>query len=133
MTAADLATHYRRYLACLDARRFEALDAFVEAELEYNGKPLSRADYAAMLADDCAAIPDLRFVVDRLVVDGPQVACRLAFRCTLERKWRGHRPSGKAIEFVEHVFYDMPEGRIRSVRSLLDERAIERQLGAPAR
>src|SRR5687768_17330272 len=105
MTAAELETHYRSYLDCLKTRRLDELDAFVQDDLTFNGNPMTRADYRALLEDDIAAIPDLVFGVDLLVVGGEQVACRLRFHCTPEREWRGLRPNGKSITFAEHVFY----------------------------
>jgi predicted ester cyclase len=131
MTDAELATHYRSYLDCLNTRRLDGLDAFVQDELTYNGNPMTRADYRALLEDDIAAIPDLVFDVGLLVVGGEQVACRLEFHCTPEREWRGLRPSGRSIAFAEHVFYAFRDGRIAEVWSLLDQAAIEEQLAAP--
>jgi predicted ester cyclase len=58
------------------------------------------------------------------------VACRLQFRCTPAREWRGLRPNGRSIAFAEHVFYAFREGRIAEVWSLLDHAAIEEQLTA---
>ena len=128
MTAAELEAHYRSYLDCLNSRRLDDLDAFVHDELTYNGTPLTRAGYRALLEDDIAAIPDLFFGVDLLIAGRDQVACRIGFHCTPEREWRGLRPNGKPIAFAEHVFYAFRDGRIAEVWSLLDHAAIEQQL-----
>jgi predicted ester cyclase len=130
MTDAELEAHYRSYLDCLNTRLLGRLDAFVHDELTYNGNPMTRADYRALLEDDIAAIPDLSFDVDLLVVGGEQVACRLKFHCRPEREWRGLRPTGQRIAFAEHVFYAFRDGRIDHVWSLLAHAAIEEQLAA---
>ncbi|GAA4905275.1 putative ester cyclase [Actinomycetospora succinea] len=120
---------YRAYLACLDERRFEDLEAYVHDSLTYNGAPMTRAQYAGMIADDAAAIPDLAFVVDRLVVQGDEVAARLWFDCTPRGEFRGVAVDGRRVAFAEHVFYRFAEGRIAEVWSLIDVEAVREQLG----
>ena len=101
MNDAALEAHYRAYIDCLNTRRLDRLDTFVHDELTYNGEPMTRAGYRALLEDDIAAIPDLVFDIDLLVVSGERVACRLEFDCTPEREWRGLGPSGRSIAFTE--------------------------------
>ena len=68
--------------------------------------------------------------MDRLVVAGDQVACRLHFHCTPRGEFLGLRPNGKTIAFAEHVFYRWREGKIYEVWSLIDRPAVEAQLAA---
>ncbi|MHC1561076.1 ester cyclase [Actinomycetospora sp. C-140] len=121
---------YRAYLACLNERRFEALDAFVHDTLLYNDAPMTRADYRDLLVGDVAAIPDLAFVADLLVVRGDHVACRLWFDCTPTGTFHGLEPDGRRVSFAEHVFYRFADGRIAQVWSLIDTDAVRRQLGS---
>ena len=130
MTDANLETRYRRYLDRLNEHRPEDLAEFVHEELTYNGRPMTRRDYQNLIAGDIAAIPDLFYHVDRLVVAGDQVACRLLFHCTPRGEFLGLRPNGKSVSFAEHVFYRLREGRICEVWSLIDRPAIEAQLAS---
>jgi steroid delta-isomerase-like uncharacterized protein len=128
MNGAGLEEHYRAYLTALNERRFEDLVDFVHDELTYNDKPMTRRQYRDLIAGDVAAIPDLFFDVELLVVSGDEVGCRLMFNCTPEREFQGFAPNGRKIGFAEHVFYRFRDGRIANVWSLLDRTAIERQL-----
>ena len=125
MTEVELEDHYRRYISCLNNRRLDELDEFVHEELTYNGEPETRTDYRAR---SVAAIPDLYFDVQLLVVGGDQVGCRLFFNCTPQSEWLGLQPNGKSISFAEHVFYKFHGGKIYEVWSLLDVPSIVEQL-----
>ena len=128
VTEVELEAHYRRYISCLNNRRLDELDEFVHEELTYNGEPETRADYRARIAGSVAAIPDLYFDVQLLVVGGDQVGCRLFFNCTPQSEWLGLRPNGGSISFSEHVFYKFRGGKIYEVWSLLDVPSIVEQL-----
>jgi len=128
MTEAELEAHYRRYIGYLNDRRLDELDEFLHEELTYNGQPETRADYRERIAGDLAAIPDLYFDVQLIVVGGEQIACRLFFNCTPQSEWLGLRPNGGSISFAEHVFYKFRERKIYEVWSLLDVASIAQQL-----
>jgi len=119
---------YRRYIRCLNDRRIDGLGDFVHEELTYNGRPMTRLDYQTLLSNDVAAIPDLHYDIQTLVVDQDQVACRLRFDCTPQGEFLGLKPNGKRVSFTEHVFYKLRDGKIHEVWSLIDRPAIERQL-----
>jgi predicted ester cyclase len=129
--ATDLERTYRQYLTHLDERRFDALDAFVHDELTYNGRPMTRQQYADHIAASTDAAPDLRFVAELLVVQGDLVASRLAFDCTPVATFLGRQPTGRRVRFAEHVLYHFEDGRIRQVWSLLDEGAVTDQMRPP--
>jgi predicted ester cyclase len=128
MLDADLDAHYRRYLTTLNERRFDRLVEFVHDEVTYNDVPMSRAEYRELIARHTAAVPDMFFAVDLLVVRGDHVACRIHFDCTPEAEFLGRQPTGHRVSFSEHVFYRFREGRIEEVWSLIDMDAIGAQL-----
>ncbi|WP_435016271.1 ester cyclase [Tundrisphaera sp. TA3] len=128
MTGSGDETFYRRYIGRLNDRRIGELGEFVHEELTYNGRPMTRVDYQALIADSIAAIPDLFFDIRLLVVEGDRIACRLHFDCTPRGEFLGLRPTGKPVSFAEHVFYRLRDGKICEVWSLIDRAAIERQL-----
>jgi predicted ester cyclase len=128
---ADLEATYRAYIAVLNDRRFGELDGYVHDRITYNDEPMTRQEYENLLAEDVRAIPDLKYQIQALVIQGGQVACRLWFDCTPEREFLGLEPTGARVGFAEHVFYEFDDGRIRRVRSLIDRSAVERQLQRP--
>ncbi|MFF0516974.1 ester cyclase [Streptomyces sp. NPDC004250] len=68
-----------------------------------------------MLRRDTAEIPDLFFQIERPVVQGDQVACRIRFECTPESSFRGVAAAGRPISFVEHVFYQYSDDFIAEI------------------
>jgi predicted ester cyclase len=125
---SPLRQRYLDYLEVLNGRRFEDLVDVVGEDLTYNGSPMTREQYQDARRRDVAMIPDLRFEVDLLVVEGDQVAAILRFDCTPEKPFLGFQPTGQRIQFTEHVFYRFSDGLITEVRSLIDREAVREQL-----
>jgi predicted ester cyclase len=125
---ADLEATYRAYLAALNERRLDDLEHYVADELTYNGAPMTRAQYQALIAADVAAIPDLTYDAHLVVASEDEVACRIVFDCTPQREFLGFTPDGARLTFAEHVFYRFEGGRIVAVWSLIDRAAIADQL-----
>jgi predicted ester cyclase len=123
-----LASIYRAYIACLNARDWPSLPRFVHDEACHNGRPFGVAGYRAMLEQDVRDIPDLRFGIDLLVCEPPRVAARLAFDCAPVGTFLGLPVNGQRVTFTENVFYEFEDGRIRHVWSLIDRHAIAAQL-----
>jgi len=128
MTNDDLEVRYRAYLDALNERRLDDLVDFVQDELSYNGKTMTRRQYQDLIAADIAAVPDLSYDAQIIVASRDQVACRLVFDCTPQREFLGFSPNGERLRFAEHVFYHFREGRIAAVWSLIERPAIEAQL-----
>ena len=126
-TTENLATVYRRYLQCLNERRWNDLDEFVRENLTYNSRPMNLVDYRAARQAEAQAIPDLRFTADLVVTNADTVAARLFFRCTPQRPFLGFQPTGTQISFAEHVFYEFRDQKIERVWSLIDLSAIAAQ------
>lgn len=128
MAEADLASIYRSYIACLNARDWAQLGRFVGDDVQHNGRTLGLSGYRDMLEQDVAAIPDLRFAVRLLMVEPPHVGCRLAFDCTPRTTFLGIPVNGRRVSFTENVFYRFRKTRITQVWSVIDTAAIEAQL-----
>ena len=124
----DLAEQYRNYIACLNDRRWQDLGRFVDDNVHYNGKPVGLAGYRAMLEDDVITIADLRFNIDLLVVEPPNVASRLLFDCSPRGRFLGLATHGRRIRFYENVFYAFEQGKIVRVWSVIDKAAVESAL-----
>ncbi|WP_006247132.1 ester cyclase [Mycolicibacterium tusciae] len=128
MSAEPLADVYRRYLLCLNERRWDDLGEFVSDDVIHNGKSLGLSGYQAMLEADTAAIPDLLFAAELMVAQADVVACRLGFECTPQHRFLGFDPPGTPITFAEHVFYRFRDSKIVQVWSVIDTQAIAAQI-----
>ena len=128
MTPAELASIYRNYIACLNARDWSNLGRFVHDEVSHNGNRFGLAGYRQMLENDYATIPDLRFDIDLLVAEPPLVAARLQFNCSPTGRFLGLNVNGRKVAFAENVFYEFGDGKIVRVWSVIDKTAIEAQL-----
>ena len=128
MNSEELAEFYRAYIACLNDRDWPALPRFVDAEVQHNGRLLGVLGYRAMLEQDVRDIPDLRFGIRLLVCQPPRVAARLAFDCRPARSFLGLPVHGRRVAFTENVFYELVQGKIAHVWSVIDKAAIEAQL-----
>ena len=128
MTEAELATTYRDYIACLNAQDWPRLGLYVAHDAIHNGRAFGLQGYREMLEADYRAIPDLRFNVELVTCDPPNVAARLAFDCSPEGEFQGLPVNGKRVTFSENVFYEFRDGKIAQVWSVIDRAAIEAQL-----
>jgi steroid delta-isomerase-like uncharacterized protein len=128
MTDAELAALYRDYIACLNRRDGPALAQFDAHDVVHNGRPLGLAGYRAMLEKDVEDVPDLKFNVEMVTCDPPNVAAKLAFDCTPAGEFQGLPVNGRQVKFTETVFYEINDRRIATVWSAIDKAAIEAQL-----
>ncbi|WP_191059458.1 ester cyclase [Geminicoccus harenae] len=128
MTKDELAAAYRAYIQCLNRRDWQHLGEHVADAVCYNGETIGLQGYRRMLEGDVAAIPDLRFEIEFLVVDPPVIGARLRFDCTPTSELFGLPVNGRRVTFTENVFYRFAQGRIESVWSVIDQAAIRAQL-----
>lgn len=128
VSPAELADLYRAYIACLNARDWPRLGQFVHDDVTYGDASVGLHGYRAMLEGDVAAIPDLRFEVRLLVCEPPLVASRLWFDCTPTGALFGLPVNGRRVRFAENVIYEVREGRIARVWSIIDRAAVAAQI-----
>lgn len=132
MTRDELEAHYRRYVACLNARRLDEAEAFYADDLLYNGRWISRAEWRrTAIEDSFDAMPDLQWHIEHLVIERGHVAARLRDTGTLRKPWQGLQPTGRSAAFGENVFYRFREnGRTDEVWSVVDAFALRDGSGA---
>jgi len=128
VTKGDLSDIYRSYIACLNKQDWPNLGQFVHEEVQRNGRRIGLSGYREMLEGDFRAIPDLYFAIHLLVSEPPYVASRLRFDCTPKGLLFGLHVNGRRVSFTENVFYELKDGRIMNVWSVIDKGAIESQL-----
>jgi len=128
MNKQALCERYRGYIDCLNRQDWAALGEFVDQDVHYNGQRVGLGGYRKMLEGDFRAIPDLRFVIELLIADPPQIAARLLFDCTPTGELFGLPVNGQRVAFSENVFYEFKDGRVSTVWSVIDKAAISAQL-----
>ncbi|MGK9419425.1 ester cyclase [Pseudomonas cedrina] len=128
MTRDELADFYRGYIDCLNRQDWDRLGHFVHPNVTYNAEAVGLAGYRAMLERDFREIPDLVFRIQLLVADPPVIASRLNFNVTPRGEFFGLPVNGRRVMFDENVFYEVMEGKFAHVWSVIDKRAIEREL-----
>ncbi|MCF1504496.1 ester cyclase [Afifella sp. H1R] len=128
MDLQEIAAFYRAYIDCLNRQDWEDLHLYVSRDVHYNGKSLGLHGYEAMLVEDHRSIPDLYFKIERLVCEPPMIASRLWFDCTPAGTLFDLPVNGKRVQFSENVFYEVENGRIRNVWSVIDKAAVAAQL-----
>ncbi|MEW9612979.1 ester cyclase [Shinella sp. S4-D37] len=121
---------YHAYIDCLNRQAWDELGRFVADDARHNGRPFGLAGYCSMLIKDFEVIPDLRFVIDRLACEPPLIAARLMFNCSPKGSFLGLKVDGRRISFTENVFYEIKDGRIADVFSVIDKAAIEAQVAS---
>lgn len=119
---------YCAYIDCLNRRAWDELGLYIAENVSHNGRQFGLSGYRSMLIKDVENIPDLTFVVDHLVCDPPLIAARLLFNCSPKGEFLGLKINGRSISFSENVFYEVNNGKITNVFSVIDKAAIEAQI-----
>lgn len=83
-----------------------------------------------MIQSSKDAIPDLHFSIDTLIYDeaSQKLAVRLLFTGTPTGTIAGIQPTGKSVNFSELVFYQLENGLIKRVWSLVDWDSVRQQM-----
>ncbi|MGL1788661.1 ester cyclase, partial [Vibrio parahaemolyticus] len=68
------------------------------------------------------------FDIELLVCEPPRIAARLKFDCRPVGLFLGLAVNGKRVSFCENVIYEIRDGKIYQVWSIIDKAAIEAQL-----
>ena len=124
----ELEQFYQAYIACLNKQDWQHLGTFVSDGAIHNGKQFGLDGYRAMLENDFAQIPDLHFNIALLICDPPYISARLHFNCTPKGVFFGLPINGRRVSFAENVIYEVAQGKIVEVWSVIDTAAIAAQL-----
>ena len=124
----ELRDFYRLYLEMVNSHEFARIGEFFHDTIDFNGTSLTRDDMAAWMRGNIAAVPDLWLTADEPVVEGSRLAVRIIISGTPEQEWLGLAPNGATVTFSETAFYEVEEGRFRSIRNLMDMDSLRAQL-----
>jgi steroid delta-isomerase-like uncharacterized protein len=130
MAEHELRDWYRRYIAELNAHRFDGMDEFIHDRVLLNGEPGTRADVLAVQRQDVDAVPDLHWEIKEMLFDRDRLAIRAVNTGTPAKEWLGVPPSGASFEIVEYAIYKISDGRFAQMTALHDSAALLRQLTA---
>jgi len=119
---------YYNYLECLNSQAWKDLSKFVDDRVSYNDTEIKLTGYRKMLEQNYREIPDLHFNALLLVTDSDYVACRLQFDCTPVGIFLDLPVNGRRVKFTDNVFYRIKDKKIEAVWSVIDKRAIEKQI-----
>ncbi|KAI1146494.1 SnoaL-domain-containing protein [Nemania diffusa] len=131
LSTRELEDTYRAYIGCINARTTAAdLPKFCHSHVVHNANRLSLGEYRLLMEDAIAAIPDLLFGINTLVVDekAQRLAVRIELTGTPTCKFAGAEPNGRSVRFYEHVTYHIRDGKIDRVWSIVDFKSYRRQL-----
>ncbi len=128
MSGEELRDFYRRYVDLANRRDFDRMDEFAHDEVIVNGHPVRRDDMVTEFRRHTAAVPDLSWKIEDLVVDGDRVAARLTDTGTPVREWNGLAPTGATVSIAETAFYRVEDGRFKVMWYLMDADGLRRQL-----
>lgn len=102
--------------------------AFIEHNPSPNQAP-GAAGVRARVAAMRAAFPDLRFVVEELIAEGPLVAVRYRWQGTHKGLYLGIAPTGRRLSVRGMEFYRVEGGRVLEHWDVVDEFGMLTQLG----
>ena len=130
MQNADLREFYDRYIAALNARDFDVMHRFIHDEVTLNGTPVARDDILDIQRDEAGAVPDLKWVTTKLIIDGDRLGAQLVNTGTPTKTFVGVEPTGKSFEVTEYAVYQVIDGRFKHMAAIHDAEEVRRQLGA---
>ena len=128
MSDIDLRDFYDRYIAALNARDFDVMDKFIHDEVTLNGKSVAREDILAVQRDEAGSVPDLHWVLTKLIIDGHRLGAQLVNTGKPTRPFVGVEPSGKSFEVTEYAVYEVIDGRFKHMAAIHDAEEVRRQL-----
>ncbi|KAI5917388.1 SnoaL-domain-containing protein [Camillea tinctor] len=132
LSTLELKQTYRAYIDCINAQTLDAdsLAKFCHLRVVHNAKTLSVLEYGLLIQEAFTAIPDIVFELHSVVADErrQRVAARIEFRGTPVGPMAGAKANGRSVEFCEHVTYQLMDGKIARVWSIVDWVSYRRQL-----
>ena len=132
MPDKNIRKFFTRYIDVLNTHDFQRLGEFMHDELLVNGQRVPLSQMITELEGHIDAVPDLVWQVEEIAVEGNQVAARLLNRGTPVKEWLGSLPNGSRVEFAEHVFHKVLDGRFFEQNFLLDAWSVQKQLASLA-
>lgn len=119
---------FKRYIAALNAHQMDRMTEFVHEEVLQNLRSVTRADVISDLKGHIASVPDFKWRVKDVVVEGDTVAARLFNIGTPTKTWLGIEPTGRTVETLEFAFHKARDGKFYEMNYAMDVVGLLRQL-----
>lgn len=123
LSVVEIAANYRQYIESINAQTLQTeLSKYCHPQVTHNRRSLSIDQYRRLIESSTEEIQGLHFNLSWLVVDeeSQRIASRLEFTGTPVKDFRGISPTGKDVHFSEHAIYQLKDGKIDTVWSVLD-------------
>lgn len=98
----------------------------------WDGKTLTRGEFAERLRISCAPFPDQKFTIREMIAEDDRVALDWSWTGTHLADLPGFPATGKIIETSGLTIYDFEDGLLRGHRQQTDRLGVFRQLSAKA-
>ena len=128
MSRDALAAFFNRYIAALNMHDMDRMTEFVHPELTQHGKTITRDDVIASLKGHIEAVPDFKWRVVDMAIEGDTIAARLYNIGTPAKTWLGLEPTGATVEYGEFAFHKVRNGKFYEQNYAIDVLEIQRQL-----
>jgi predicted ester cyclase len=130
MTETDIREMYSRYADAINFRELDKLNDVISDHVVVNGHPVARDTVIAAISSNIEAVPDMRWELDEILIDGDRLAVRATNTGTPTKPWLGVPPSGVSFEIAEIAIYTVQNGRFVEMNFLQDSAGLLRQLRA---
>jgi predicted ester cyclase len=128
MSRNDLEAFFMRYIAVLNTHEMDRMTEFIHPELTQHGETITRDEVIASLKRHVAAVPDFKWRVVDLAIEGDTVAARLFNIGTPTGTWLGLEATGATVEYGEFAFHKVRDGKFYEQNYAMDVLAIQQQL-----
>ncbi|OAQ72043.1 SnoaL-like polyketide cyclase [Pochonia chlamydosporia 170] len=127
----SLGSLYTEYIDTINTLTMgDNLDKYCHPVVTHNDHTYSIDEYRMMIESSFDDIKGLRFAINDFVIDSKSqyIGALLAFTGTPVKAFRGILPTGRDVQFSEHAFYRLRDGKIEQVWSLLDLESFKRSI-----
>lgn len=129
MTENEIRDLFDRYIAVLNLHEMDRMTEFVHEEVVQNRTLVKREDVIADLKGHIGAVPNFKWRVLDVVVEGDTIAARLFNIGTPAKLWLGVEPTGKTVETLEFAFHKARDGKFYEMNYAMDVVGLQKQLG----
>ena len=119
---------YRRYNQACNEHRFADLGAFVADEIQVDGQRQDLPGYIAALEEWVRGFPDYRWDLQRLLVDGNQIAAHFIDTGSHLGRFLDIPATGRTVTTQEFAIYRVEAGKIAEVWGTADNLGLIEQL-----
>lgn len=126
----SLRDFYDRYIAALNAHNVDIMDEFIHDQVTLNGEPGTRETVLEVLREEMGAVPDLNWVLQKLIIFGNRIGAQLVNTGTPVKEFADVAPTGASFKITEYAVYTVHEGRFLHMAALHDAEEVKRQLSA---